>query len=226
MSKKELLKRYIFFLIGLFVNALGVSFITKAQLGTSPISSVPYTLSMGFPLTMGTFTFILNMFLIVGQIIFLKKDFKKIQLMQIPISLLFGYFIDFTMSLLSILNPTTYFLKVVFLLIGCCILALGVSIEVIANVVMLSGEAFVSAISTKLKKEFGPTKVCFDVTLVVLSIIISIIMFRRVAGVREGTVIAALIVGMIAKFLTKILGFINTKILVDKEDDEEEEIAS
>ncbi|KHD34885.1 membrane protein [Clostridium acetobutylicum] len=223
MSKKELLKRYIFFLIGLFVNALGVSFITKAKLGTSPISSVPYTLSMGFPLTMGTFTFILNMFLIVGQAIFLGKNFKKVQLMQIPISLVFGYFIDFTMALLSVLNPTTYVFKLVFLLIGCFILALGVSIEVIANVVMLSGEAFVSAISTKFKREFGTIKVCFDITLVVLSIIISLLMFRKVAGVREGTIVAALIVGIIARILSKRLGFINTKILMDRKDLEEEE---
>lgn len=217
MSKKELFKRYAFFIIGLFVNAFGVSFITKAQLGTSPISSVPYTLSMGFPLTMGTFTFLLNMVLIVGQVIFQKKDFQKIQLIQIPVSLIFGYFIDFTMSLLSFLNPTTYILKVLFLLIGCLILALGISIEVIANVVMLSGEAFVKAISSKLNKEFGITKVSFDVTLVITSSIISLVMFHRIKGVREGTIIAALIVGLMAKFFNKKLGFINNELLIDKQ---------
>jgi uncharacterized protein len=128
MSKKELFKRYAFFIIGLLVNAFGVSFITKAQLGTSPISSVPYTLSMGLPLTMGTFTILLNMVLIVGQIIFQKKDFEKIQLLQIPVSFIFGYFIDLTMQMLSFLDPTTYIFKVLFLLIGCAVLALGVSI--------------------------------------------------------------------------------------------------
>lgn len=217
MSKKELFKRYGFFIIGLFVNAFGVSFITKAQLGTSPISSVPYTLSMGFPLTMGTFTFLLNMVLIIGQLIFEKKDFQKIQLIQIPISVIFGYFIDLTMSLLSFLNPTTYILKVLFLLIGCAILALGVSIEVIANVVMLSGEAFVKTISSKLNKEFGTIKVSFDVTLVVSSSIISLLLFNKFVGVREGTIIAALIVGLIAKFFNEKFGFINNKLLMDKQ---------
>ena len=52
------LKRYIIFLIGLFVNSLGVSLITKANLGTSPISSIPYVLSLNFPLTLGNFTII------------------------------------------------------------------------------------------------------------------------------------------------------------------------
>lgn len=217
MSKKELLKRYVFFIIGLFVNAFGVSFITKASLGTSPISSVPYTLSMGFHLSMGTFTFLLNMVLIIGQIIFLKKDFEKIQLIQIPISLMFGYFIDLTMSMLSFLNPTAYILKILFLLVGCVILALGVSMEVIADVVMLSGEAFVKAISSKCNREFGITKVSFDITLVIISTIISLLMLHKLTGVREGTIIAALIVGLISKFFNKKLEFVSTKHLVDQE---------
>jgi uncharacterized membrane protein YczE len=224
MSKKELLKRYVFFIVGLFVNAFGVSFITKAQLGTSPISSVPFTLSNGFPLTMGTFTFLLNMILIIGQWMFLRKDFEKIQLIQIPVSVAFGYFIDLTMSLLSFLNPTTYIFKILFLIIGCAILALGVSMEVIADVVMLSGEAFVKAISSKLNKEFGTTKVFFDVTLVVSSSIISIVLFQKLVGVREGTIIAALIVGMIAKEFNKVFGFIEEKWLVDEQLLDEEEI--
>ncbi|GKX68355.1 YczE/YyaS/YitT family protein [Inconstantimicrobium mannanitabidum] len=230
MTKKELFKRYAFFTMGLFVNALGVSLITKAQLGTSPISSVPYTLSKGFPLTMGTFTFFLNMILIIGQILLQKKDFEKIQLVQIPVSVLFAYFIDFTMGMLSFLNPNTYILKVVFLLIGCSILALGISMEVIANVVMLSGEAFVKALSSKLDKEFGTTKVSFDITLVLTACIVSLILFRRIAGVREGTIIAALIVGLIARFFNSKLGFINNMLLVNEQflnqEDMEDEQAS
>ncbi len=216
-SKKELLKRYTFFIIGLFVNAFGVSFITKAQLGTSPISSVPYTLSIGFPLTMGTLTFILNMILIIGQVALLKKDFEIIQLMQIPISIIFGFFIDLTMSLLSFLNPTTYTLKILFLLIGCIILAFGVTMEVIANVVMLSGEAFVKAISSKCNKEFGITKVFFDVTLVLISCILSFVLFKTLMGVREGTIAAALIVGFTSKSFNKIFGFIEEKWLMEQE---------
>lgn len=120
---------------------------------------------MGFPLTMGQFTFLLNMVLIIGRMIFLRKDFQKLQLIQIPISVLFGYFIDLTMSLLSFFTPSNYIIKIISLLAGCIILALGVSIEVLANVVMLSGEAFVKVILTKLKKEFGITKICSDTTL-------------------------------------------------------------
>lgn len=215
MTKKELIRRYIFFIIGLFINALGVSFITKACLGTSPISSIPYTLSMSFPFTMGQFTFVLNMFLILGQIIFLRKNFQKIQLLQIPVSFLFSFFIDLTMSGFSFITPTIYIAKVIFLIIGCIILGFGISMEVIADVVMLSGEAFVKAISSTMKKEFGTTKIAFDATLTIGACIISLILFHKVTGVREGTIVAALIVGLIAKFFNKKLGFIEN-ILRDR----------
>lgn len=65
MSKQELTRRYLFFIAGLYVNSLGISLITKAELGTSPISSIPYTLSIGFPLSLGMFTLFYSLLLIV-----------------------------------------------------------------------------------------------------------------------------------------------------------------
>ena len=115
-------KRYLIFFIGLFVNSLGVSLSTKANLGTSPISSIPYVLSLNFSFTLGYFTIFFSFFLIFLQLCILRKNFKLEHLLQIPISILFGYFIDFTMVLLKSVNPETYVMKFVYLLIGCLIL--------------------------------------------------------------------------------------------------------
>ena len=142
MKKKEIVKRYIIFIIGLFINSLGVSMITKANLGTSPISSIPYVLSLHFPLTLGQFTIIFSILLIILQLIILRKNFKLEHVLQIPVSIAFGYFIDFTMILLGFVNPTMYIMQIVYLLIGCLILGFGVYMEVFANVVMLPGESF------------------------------------------------------------------------------------
>ncbi len=90
----EKLKRYLIFLIGLFINSLGVSLITKADLGTSPISSVPYVLSLNFPFTLGQFTIVFSLVLILIQFLILRKNFRLEHLLQIPVSVLFGYFID------------------------------------------------------------------------------------------------------------------------------------
>lgn len=204
----EKLKRYIVFLIGLFINSLGVSLITKADLGTSPISSIPYVLSLNFPFTLGQFTIAFSLLLILIQLVILRRNFKAEHLLQIPISILFGYFIDLTMVMLFFVNPQSYLSSVVYLLIGCVILGFGVYTEVLANVAMLPGESFVRAVSSTWKTEFGSTKVAFDVSLTVIAAVLSLIFAHRLDGVREGTIIAALLVGFIARLFGRHLSFL------------------
>ena len=199
-------------MVGLFVNSLGVSLITKANLGTSPISSIPYVLSLNFPFTLGNFTIFFSIFLIVLQLIILRKNFKLEHILQIPVSIIFGYFIDLTMILLSWVNPEAYIMKIVYLLIGCLILGAGVYMEVLADVVMLPGESFVRAIVLTWKTNFGTTKICFDVSMSVIAAVLSFVFAGRLAGVREGTVIAALLVGFIARLIGKKLAFLKDMI--------------
>ena len=208
----EKLKRYLIFLVGLFVNSLGVSLITKANLGTSPISSIPYVLSLNFPFTLGNFTIFFSIFLIVLQLIILRKNFKLEHILQIPVSIIFGYFIDLTMILFSWVNPEAYIMKIVYLLIGCLILGVGVYMEVLADVVMLPGESFIRAIVLTWKTNFGTTKICFDVSMSVIAAVLSFVFAGRLAGVREGTVIAALLVGFIARLIGKKLVFLKDMI--------------
>ena len=208
----EKLKRYLIFLVGLFVNSLGVSLITKANLGTSPISSIPYVLSLNFPFTLGNFTIFFSIFLIVLQLIILRKNFKLEHILQIPVSIIFGYFIDLTMILFSWVNPEAYIMKIVYLLIGCLILGVGVYMEVLADVVMLPGESFVRAIVLTWKTNFGTTKICFDVSMSVIAAVLSFVFAGKLAGVREGTVIAALLVGFIARLIAKKLAFLKDMI--------------
>ena len=202
------LKRYVIFLIGLFVNSLGVSLITKASLGTSPISSIPYVLSLSFPFTLGNFTIFFSIFLILLQLLILRKNFKLEHVLQIPVSIVFGYFIDLTMLLFAWVNPQAYIMKIIYLLIGCLILGFGVYMEVLADVVMLPGESFVRAIVLTWKTNFGTTKICFDVSMSVIAAILSFVFTGRLNGVREGTIIAALLVGFIARVLGKKLAFV------------------
>ena len=211
----EKLKRYLIFLVGLFVNSLGVSLITKANLGTSPISSIPYVLSLNFPFTLGNFTIFFSIFLIVLQLIILRKNFKLEHILQIPVSIIFGYFIDLTMILFSWVNPEAYIMKMVYLLIGCLILGVGVYMEVLADVVMLPGESFVRAIVLTWKTNFGTTKICFDVSMSVIAAVLSFVFAGRLAGVREGTVIAALLVGFIARLIGKKLVFLKDMIFLE-----------
>ncbi len=212
-DKTELIKRYIFLLAGLFVNGLGVSFITKAGLGTSPITSIPYTLSLGFTPTVGMFTLVFNIFLVILQVILLRRNFQLQNLLQLPIIALFSFFIDLTMSLLGFMQPETYAMKVVSLIVGCLILGFGVFMEMVANVAMLPGEATVRAVSDVFSTDFGKTKIAFDSSMTIIAAILSFIMFKHLDGVREGTIVAAILVGFIARLFKKYIGGIE-KILI------------
>lgn len=205
MHKKELIKRYIVLISGLFFTALGVAFSKKAELGVSTISSVPNVVSLAFTsVSMGTWSMLWNFVLIAGQAIILRREFKAIQLLQILISVLFGYFIDFCIWCLSPITVNAYLMRISFSLLGILILAFGVAISVIANVIMNPGEAFVNVVAGKLNKNFGNVKTVFDFCCVSLAVILSLIFFNfRIEGVREGTVLAVILTGTTVKLISK-----------------------
>lgn len=202
MSKSEIAKRYLLFIISLFFSALGVAFTKHGELGVSPISSVANVMSYKFPsLSLGTWLVIWNCILIAGQIIILRRKFQPIQLLQVPLSFVFGWFTDFGMWLMSFIPVNTYFMRIMMVAAGIVILGFGISLSVIADVIMNSGEAFVKAVSDTLSKDFGNVKIAFDVSYVIISIVLSLLFFEfTVVGTREGTIISALFTGIVVKF--------------------------
>ena len=217
MAQSTLFRRYLIFILSLLVNGLGVSIVTLAALGTTPISSAWYEISLHVPLTFGMVTMLGNLILIISQYFLLedKKDKKALfsLVSQIPATLLFSVAIDLNMWLLSpLLSEVTFYpLRLVMLLVGSLILALGASFEVKANVALVAGEAFVKAVCLFLKKEFGLIKICFDVSLVLLAVIVGLLCtnFTEVASVREGTLIGALLVGPCVRVISHHLGFLD-----------------
>ena len=200
-----ILKRYLLLLVGLSIMAFGVAFSIKASLGTSPISSVPYVLSLFTPLTVGTATIIMHCFFILMQILILRKNYHFIQLMQLPIAFFFGYLTDFGVWAVRGISYHAYWQQWILCLIGILLVAVGVSLEVKAGVVVLAGEGVVLAICQVLPVKFGYMKVGFDVTLVAIACVLSLVFAHQLQGVREGTVAAAIMVGLIAKQLGKVL---------------------
>ena len=214
MNKIEITKRYVLFIISLFFAALGVAFTKHGELGVSPISSVANIMSIRFSLlSLGTWLIIWNCCLIVGQILILRKKFQLIQLLQIPLSFLFGWFTDFGMWIVSSIPVNSYYIRITMVVVGIVILGFGISLAVIANVIMNSGEAFVKAISDTWNREFGNVKIAFDILCVIISIILSLIFFDfTIVGTREGTIISALLTGMVVKFFTGRLKKLNSHI--------------
>lgn len=204
-SKKETARRYLVFTLGLFFISLGVSLITRSLVGTSPISSIPYVFSRNFSFSMGSFIFILNIVLIAGQMLMLgRKGIKENKwnlILQLPVSVAFGAFVDLTMAMLSFWNPVHYWMTLISLAFGCLSMGLGVSLEVLANVAMVSGEYFVRVASDRFKKEFGTVKLVFDISLVVIAVACSWMLAGRIDGVREGTLAAAILTGPLVRMI-------------------------
>lgn len=215
MQKKTifLTRRYILFIISVFINAYGIAFITKALLGTSPITSVNYVLSMFTPLTMGQWTIIVNLlFVAIEPLMMSRSQLRsdiRMYLIQIPITLCFGTFIDLSMTSLSWLNPATYPMQLLSMLAGCVILACGITLEVKADVAMVAGEFFVRVLARRIGGDFGYVKLGFDVGNVILACVFSMLFIGGIHGVREGTVAAALLVGPIVHFLTPFCRVLN-----------------
>ncbi len=192
--------RYLAFFFGVACMALGIALTTLADLGTTPISALPYVASLGFMSSMGFFTGLMNLCLVGLQLAILRKKFPPTQYLQIPAALAFGFFIDFWMRLTPLPDQMTYVYSLLYLALGILVLAFGVFVEVCADVVVMAGEGAVLALATLFHRDFGVIKTIFDTTLVLLAAILSLTLFGKLQGVREGTLISAVLVGVVVRF--------------------------
>lgn len=226
MSKSELIKRYILFFLSVLLQGTAIAFITYANIGTTPISSSNFVISIHSGLTLGDTTLIFNLLLIVLQIMFIfigEEKFKdhvfKI-VMQLPVCLIFSFMIDTATLFLSLIMPESapYFLKWILVISGTAMLALAVAFSFTASVAMVPGEYFIKIFHPIVKKSFSYVKTFFDVFLVSSAVILSLFLtgFTEIEGVREGTVFAALCTGpMVHYFIprcARIIPYLKTRI--------------
>lgn len=218
MKHDHICRRILVFAVGLLVISLSIGFITKASLGTPPISSIPYSLSLIFPsLSLGNFTIIYSLLLVFLQLVILGKQADKVSLgLQVVISFVFGYFIDFGMMLLGDFSPEIYWERIVCVLIGCFGLAFGVYLQIVADFTMVPGDGFAYALSVRIKrKPYRVVRVCSDVSMIVIAAIIGYIGMGTTGGVREGTVICALLIGTIAGIYFSKLAWLTKRLFPD-----------
>ena len=204
----NLVKRVLVYCAGLFVMALGVSFSGKADLGMSPVNSIPYVLSEIFTsLSMGTWIIIIFSLYILIQFIILGRDLQPARILQLICTTLFGYFTDFTNFLTEMFLPDPaalpfpsaliYGVRLVYLLISMILIALGILLYLEPRLISLPGEGIMQVIAEKLHLPLHTVKMCFDITVSLIALAISLAYFRQFHGIREGTVIAAFGVGKI-----------------------------
>lgn len=207
---KSFFVRLLMFVIGLFFMAFGVALSVKANLGTTPISSVPYVYSLKPPLSMGVITVLMHVVFILLQIALLRKNYSCFQLLQLPVALIFGLFTDVTLYLVSAHDfAGGYAAQWLLCAVSIVLVAFGVFLEVKAKVVYLAGEGACVAIARVFNVEFGKVKVAFDCSLVVFALVSSWFMFGSIRGIREGTIVSALLVGILARWYARKMTFMD-----------------
>lgn len=208
LSKKEYLKRYIWFILGLYILSMGIALSTKANLGVSPVSSIPYVLSLALPFTLGKITIVVQLIYIGCEIAILRKRFNPINFLQILIVVIYGYFNDFSLFLVARVEPSNYAAQWVLCIISMFIIAFGVNMEVKAGVMMLAVDGLMVTISKEFHIDFGKVKIAFDSSQVAIAVVCSFLFMHGLKGVREGTIAAALLVGMIIRlYNSRLAGF-------------------
>lgn len=216
MYRFSLRKRTFLSLLGIAIAGIGVAITARASLGTSPISSLPYVLTFLIPLTFGTWTFLLNaVFVAIQAALPGPKSYKNIAL-QLPTTALFGVFIDVGVFLCDLCVVETYWLRVAQLLLGCAVLALGIALETSADLFYLPGDGIVKIIGGALKSSFGATKIQFDCALAASAVALSWFCLHKIEGIREGTLVAAFLVGFLVKQISRRARFLKKWQLVPR----------
>lgn len=191
--------RWLLLVWGMLVATAGIVFITRAGLGTTPISTVPFTVGEITGLTFGEATFAVNILFVLVQWALLRSRFHCSSFFQIPIVSVFSWFIDLHMGWTAWIGDDPYVVRFLWGLLGYLFLAFGIYWQVASKTIVQPGEGMVLAFSVVLRKSFGTIKIWNDVTLVLLAVILGFVCLGHVAGVREGTVVSAFLVGFLIK---------------------------
>ena len=202
----EPVRRWLTLLVGLFFMGNGVALTTNALLGTTPISSLPLVAAEYAGTTLGICTFFINIVMLLIQKPLLGKAFTRRHFLQIPSVFVFALFIDLGMWLTSSLIPESWIARMGMCLSGCFAMAVGIMLEVLSNTTVLPGEGLVIAIAWRSRINFGNIKVLFDVTLVLLAVLSGVVLMGHVTGVREGTLVTAVLTGIFVRLLSKVCG--------------------
>lgn len=193
--------------------AFGVAFSIKSTFGTTPISSISYSLALCANIDIGVATFIFNAALVFIQMIILRSQFKEKRLLQFINCVLFGYFTDVTLAIVYSLNiPNNLFVNVFLIFLSVFFIALGIFIYMPADIAPLPGEGCVESIAIVTGWRFSSIKIVFDATMVIIAFLMCYFFYTNpFESVNIGTVISAFLVGFTLRQIAKLYNHITGK---------------
>lgn len=205
--KLNVMKRLVIYTMGLFLMALGVAFSVNSNLGVSPVNSLPYVISQISGIDLGSCVIVIFCSYLLVQVLLLGRQFRWINLTQVLFSVIFGYFVDLAKWIVGDFALPTYPGRLFMLLISILLVALGVCLYMDVKLINMPMEGMIDAIKAVLapQKPFHDVKVVMDCLVVAVGGVLSLIFLGGLVGIREGTVLCALLAGRFMKPMQKVL---------------------
>lgn len=204
-GEKLTFKRIFNYIFGLFLITLGVAFSIKSGLGSTPVASIPYAFNLILNVDLGITTFVFQVFLVMLQLILLRRNFKTKHFFQLFVSVIFGSFTTFSMSLLTFIpSADNMIIALLMCVVSIILIAFGLFFYVPTNIVPISVDGITQTLAIVFNKPFSRMKVYFDVTIVLSSLILSYLFLGNFGSVGIGTVLGALCIGNVVKLIHKI----------------------
>lgn len=191
--------------LGLWVLAVGIALSVNCKLGVSPVSSLPYVLSQIVNVSLGTCTTIVYSVYILAQMVMSRK-FQPMLLLQLVFSALFGYFVDAAKLLLGDFCLSTYFGQLAMLAASILLIGFSLVLYIDVKIAPMPAEGLVGCIAEKTGKPFSNMKTAFDCASVAAAIALSVLFLGKLSGIREGTILTALLAGRMMGLLRKWIG--------------------
>lgn len=200
----NLVLRIVIMFLGIICIAMGIAIAKLAMMGTAPISSVAAVMTeiserFDVPMTMGMWTFVFNLVYFSLEVILLRSKFKPVQLLQIPLFLVMSAFVDVWLGIYGQFAPQSYPMQIAWLLVSIVVLAFGIRVQLGSDLLMTPGDAAVQVLAYVSKRRFSSCKIVWDVSLMSLSALASLLVLGGLYQVREGTIISSLLVGPVIR---------------------------
>lgn len=204
--------RVLIYCFALLLMAVGIALSVNSNLGVSPVNSLPYVVSQILNVQMGSCVTVTFCFYILLQVLLLRREFQLIQMLQIVFSTIFGYFVDFAKMVVGDFAIPTYFGQLTMLALSIVLIALGVLLYMDVQLVPMPMEGLSSTIAQKISKPFPTMKLAIDCLVVLIGVVLSFVFLGKPDGIREGTIITAVLVGKLIAILKKPISPVVTKI--------------
>ncbi len=204
MKNHKLFFRVLFYVMGMLILALGLTLNAKTNLGVSPVTSLPYTVSQIMDINFGNTVFISYVIFVCIELIMAKKGTRLLISLQLPTSLLFTRLMNVYNIMINV-QFSNIFQNLLLLFISIIFTGLGAALTLSTKLVPNPVDGIVQALAEGLHKKVGITKNFFDFMNAFISLCLGWIAGSPLLGVGIGTVFCVFGVGRVIAVFNRYL---------------------